>query len=66
VTYNILNYNTNIETSNLYSAIGRKAIMMPIIAELLGKRVMKRKRKQKTNIRNHQTKVTLLNLHIMW
>jgi len=66
VTDNILNNNTNIETSNLYSAIDvKKWVILPIIEELLGKRFVKRKREQKTNIINHQTKVTLLNLHIM-
>jgi hypothetical protein len=60
VTDNILNNNTNTETSNLYSAIDvEKWVILPIIAELLGKRFVTRKRKQKTKIRNHQTKVTL-------
>jgi hypothetical protein len=64
VTDNILSNNTN--TSKFYSAIDvEKRVILPIIAELLGKRFVTRKRKQKTKISNHQTKVTLLNLHIM-
>jgi hypothetical protein len=66
VSDNILNNNTNTETSNLYSAIDvEKWVILPIIEELLGKIFVTRKRKKKKNISNHQTKVTLLNLHIM-